>query len=77
MSSIASNASTAFSPSTARSDDVLYEASGGIARITINRPARFNAYSTESLRDLGQRVDVSRRPRGTVGQRAGFGRQRG
>src|SRR5512138_3571122 len=33
-------------------DEVLYEAAGGIARITINRPARFNAYSTECLREL-------------------------
>src|SRR5512134_3352088 len=33
-------------------DQVLYETSGGVARITINRPARFNAYSTECLREL-------------------------
>src|SRR6476619_2236311 len=34
------------------SDEILYEASGGIARITINRPSRFNAYSTECLTAL-------------------------
>ncbi len=33
-------------------DQILYETSGGVARITINRPARFNAYSTECLREL-------------------------
>ncbi|MDQ5857474.1 MAG: enoyl-CoA hydratase/isomerase family protein, partial [Acidobacteriota bacterium] len=35
-----------------RSDEILYETSGGIARITINRPSRLNAYSTECLREL-------------------------
>jgi enoyl-CoA hydratase/carnithine racemase len=33
-------------------DEILYETSGGVARITINRPLRFNAYSTECLRAL-------------------------
>ena len=33
-------------------EEILYETSGGVARITINRPLRFNAYSTECLREL-------------------------
>jgi enoyl-CoA hydratase/carnithine racemase len=32
--------------------EVLYAKSGGIARVTINRPDRFNAYSTECLKEL-------------------------
>ena len=32
--------------------EVLYEKAGGIARVTINRPARFNAYSTNCLQEL-------------------------
>jgi enoyl-CoA hydratase/carnithine racemase len=32
--------------------EILSETSGGVARITINRPSRFNAYSTECLREL-------------------------
>jgi enoyl-CoA hydratase/carnithine racemase len=36
----------------AGSDEVLYQESGGVARITINRPSRFNAYSTDALREL-------------------------
>jgi enoyl-CoA hydratase/carnithine racemase len=32
--------------------EVLYEKSGGVARITINRPARYNAYSTSCLEEL-------------------------
>lgn len=32
--------------------EVLYAKSEGIARITINRPDRFNAYSTECLKEL-------------------------
>jgi enoyl-CoA hydratase/carnithine racemase len=33
-------------------DEIFYGTSGGVARITINRPSRFNAYSTECLREL-------------------------
>ena len=33
--------------------EVLYEKKGGLARITIHRPQRYNAYSTECLRELG------------------------
>lgn len=32
--------------------EILYEKSGGVARITINRPARYNAYSTACLEEL-------------------------
>lgn len=32
--------------------EVRYEKSGGVARITINRPDRFNAYSTPCLEEL-------------------------
>jgi 6-oxocyclohex-1-ene-1-carbonyl-CoA hydrolase len=32
--------------------EVLYEKKGGLARITINRPQRYNAYSTECLKEL-------------------------
>lgn len=32
--------------------EVLYAKSGGIARITINRPERYNAYSTGCLKEL-------------------------
>lgn len=32
--------------------EVLYEKRGGIARITINRPSRYNAYSTSCLEEL-------------------------
>jgi len=34
--------------------EVLYEKAGGLARITINRPQRYNAYSTDCLRELAQ-----------------------
>lgn len=33
-------------------DEVVYETSDGVARITIDRPGRFNAYSTDCLREL-------------------------
>jgi enoyl-CoA hydratase/carnithine racemase len=33
-------------------DQVLYETRGGVARITIDRPSRHNAYSTECLKEL-------------------------
>jgi enoyl-CoA hydratase/carnithine racemase len=32
--------------------EIRYDPVGGVARITINRPERFNAYSTECLREL-------------------------
>jgi 6-oxocyclohex-1-ene-1-carbonyl-CoA hydrolase len=32
--------------------EILYEKGGGIARITINRPGRYNAYSTTCLEEL-------------------------
>lgn len=32
--------------------EVLYAKSGGVARITINRPGRYNAYSTACLQEL-------------------------
>lgn len=40
-------------PPPAGYEEILYATSGGVARITINRPSRFNAYSTECLRELG------------------------
>jgi len=39
-------------PSTFSFDEIRYETAGGVARITIDRPARYNAYSTECLREL-------------------------
>jgi enoyl-CoA hydratase/carnithine racemase len=39
-------------PSTFAFREVLYEKSGGLALITINRPQRYNAYSTACLQEL-------------------------
>ena len=39
-------------PSSFSFREVLYEKTGGVARITINRPQRYNAYSTKCLEEL-------------------------
>jgi enoyl-CoA hydratase/carnithine racemase len=39
-------------PSSFSFQEVLYEKAGGVARITINRPQRYNAYSTVCLEEL-------------------------
>jgi enoyl-CoA hydratase/carnithine racemase len=39
-------------PSALGLTEVLYEKSHGIARVTINRPQRYNAYSTRALEEL-------------------------
>jgi enoyl-CoA hydratase/carnithine racemase len=33
--------------------EILYAKAGGVARITINRPSRYNSYSTQCLEELG------------------------
>ena len=46
---------TAFAPRPAASfsfKEILYGKSAGVARITINRPDRYNAYSTACLEEL-------------------------
>ena len=37
--------------------DLLYEKREGVARITLNRPHVYNAYSTETLREISQAVE--------------------
>src|SRR5512140_2253785 len=37
--------------------DILYEKKGYIARITINRPEAYNAYTTDTLRELIRTFD--------------------
>src|SRR6266545_2663389 len=34
--------------------EILYGKEGGIARVTINRPGRYNAYSTSCLQELSR-----------------------
>src|SRR6266498_4698668 len=34
--------------------EILYGKEGGVARVTINRPARYNAYSTSCLEELAR-----------------------
>jgi 1,4-dihydroxy-2-naphthoyl-CoA synthase len=34
--------------------EILYKKEGGVARITINRPGRYNAYSTACLEELAR-----------------------
>src|SRR5512141_2928094 len=41
-------------PSTFGFREILYSKDGGVARITINRPARYNAYSTACLEELAR-----------------------
>ncbi len=45
---------TPLEPESATFHDVLLERSGGIARITLNRPEAYNAYSTRTLRELAR-----------------------
>jgi enoyl-CoA hydratase/carnithine racemase len=37
--------------------DLLYERRDGVARITLNRPRAYNAYTTRTLRELAQAVE--------------------
>ncbi len=37
--------------------DLLYEKKAGVARITLNRPQVYNAYATETLRELARAVE--------------------
>ncbi|HLM91803.1 MAG TPA: enoyl-CoA hydratase-related protein [Thermoplasmata archaeon] len=37
--------------------DLLYEKKGGVARITLNRPQVYNAYATDTLRELSRAVE--------------------
>jgi enoyl-CoA hydratase/carnithine racemase len=37
-----------------RFEDILYEKKEGIARVTLNRPEVYNAYSVQTLREMGQ-----------------------
>jgi enoyl-CoA hydratase/carnithine racemase len=36
--------------------EILFEKEGGVATVTINRPARYNAYSTACLEELGTAI---------------------
>lgn len=37
-------------------DDVLFEVSGGVGRITLNRPRQINALTTAMLAGIGDRL---------------------
>ena len=37
--------------------DILYEKKDGIGRVTLNRPATYNAYSSDTLREMTEAID--------------------
>ena len=41
--------------------DIIYEKKGGVARITINRPSSYNAFTTNTLKEMAQAFDDAER----------------